>query len=604
MSEVAPEDRPKGSSLRPLRMLVPFIAPYRGTLALALLALVVSSAALLAMPMAVRNVIDHGFSVEDAANVDRYFLVLMMFALAIGFFGAARAYLVNWLGERVVADIRARVFDHVIVMDPTFFETTRIGEVLSRLTADTTLIQSISGVGVSIVLRSTLQFVGGLMLLAYTNFKLMGILLLIFPLIVVPVMLVGRWLRRLSRESQDRVADASGHAAEALGNAVTVQSFTAENIEMKRFGHAIDVSFRTAVRRIRVRALMTTVATTCVFGALIFVLWVGAGEVLDGSISGGELGQFVLYAMIVGIAAAGLSEIWGEVQRAAGAMERIAELLDMRPVIAAPVNPLQLPEPARGEVAFEQLTFSYPSRPESNAVDDFSLSISRGEHVAIVGPSGAGKSTLFQLLLRFYDPASGRILLDGVDIAQLDPAAVRQRVGIVPQESVVFGETAADNIRFGNPDASLDAVMSAARTAHAHEFISLLPDGYDTHLGEKGARLSGGQKQRVAIARAVLKDPAILLLDEATSSLDAESERLIQDALDELQKDRTTLVIAHRLATVLQADRIVVMNQGQMLDSGTHRELLQRHPMYRQMVTLQFGEAAAGDDQRPAIGSV
>ena len=385
---------------------MPFITPYRGTLLLALLALLVSSAALLAMPMAVRNVIDHGFSVEDAANVDRYFLILMVFALVIGLFGAARAYFVNWLGERVVADLRGRVFDHVIVMDPAFFERTRIGEVLSRLTADTTLIQSISGVGVSIFLRSSLQLIGGLVLLAYTDLRLMGILMLIFPLVVVPIILVGRWVRRLSRESQDRVADASGHAAEALGNAITVQSFTAELLESKRFNDAVGLSFVTAVRRLRVRALLTTLATTFVFGALIFVLWIGASSVLDGTMTGGELGQFVLYALIVGTAAGGLSEIWGEVQRAAGAMERITELLAMTPMIQAPVNPAPLPSQCEGQVTFENIRFSYPSRPGENAIDGVTLSVAPGEHVAVVGPSGAGKSTLFQLLLRFL--RSGR----------------------------------------------------------------------------------------------------------------------------------------------------------------------------------------------------
>lgn len=595
MSDIDTDSRPKGKSLRPLRMLIPFISPYKGVLSVALAALLISSAALLAMPMAVRNVIDHGFSVEDAANVDRYFFVLMLFALIIGFFGAARAYFVNWLGERVVADLRARVFDHVVKMDPTFFETTKIGEVLSRLTADTTLIQSISGVGVSIVLRSSIQFIGGIALLAYTNIQLMGILLLIFPLIIAPILLVGRWLRRLSRESQDRVADASGQAAEALYNAQTVQAFTAEQLEIERFDDAIEVSFRTAIRRIKVRALLTIVASTCVFGALIFVLWLGAQEVLSGEITGGELGQFVLYAMIVGTAGAGLSEIWGEVQRAAGAMERIAELLTMRPMITSPVAPVRLPEKGVGSVHFDKVSFNYPSRPDDQALDSISLRIREGEHVAFVGPSGAGKSTLFQLLLRFYDPQQGHIVVDGVDIAAADPADVRNHIGIVPQESVVFGESALDNIRFGRPDASRDDVIAAAEAASAHDFITALPDGYDTFLGEKGARLSGGQKQRIAIARAILKDPSILLLDEATSSLDAESERLVQNALDTLQQNRTTLVIAHRLATVLKADRIVVLNEGRIVDAGPHLELVQRNAIYAQMVELQFGATNLDD---------
>ncbi len=572
-------------------MLLPFVAPYKGTVVLAIGALLISSAALLAMPMAVRNVIDHGFSVENAANVDRYFFVLLLFSLVIGFFGAARSYFVNWLGERVVADIRDQVFQHVIKMDAEFFEVTKTGEVLSRLTADTTLIQSISGVGLSIVLRSSIQFVGSLFLLAYTNLKLMGILLLIFPFVVTPVILLGRWLRQLSRETQDRVADASGHASEVLNAVEVVQAFTAEVLESERFGKAIASSFRTAVKRTKVRALFSTVATTCVFGSLIFVLWVGAQGVLAGEITGGELGQFVLYSMFVAVSAGMLTEMWGEVQRAAGAMERLSVLLTLTPTIRAPADPAEFPEQSVGSICFESVSFSYPSRPDLLAVDEFSLDIAPGENIAFVGPSGAGKSTLFQLLLRFFNPTSGRILIDGVDITLAAPEDVRKRLGIVPQETIVFGANAAENIRFGRPDAADEQVMAAARAASAHEFIEQLENGYDTFLGEKGARLSGGQKQRIAIARAILKDPPILLLDEATSSLDAENERLVQAALEFLQKDRTTIVVAHRLATVLHADRIVVIDQGQILDVGRHAELIERNSMYSRMVRLQFGNA-------------
>ncbi len=591
MTDTKPEHREKGSSVRPLRMLLPFVAPYKGTVVLAIGALLISSAALLAMPMAVRNVIDHGFSVENAANVDRYFFVLLLFSLVIGFFGAARSYFVNWLGERVVADIRDQVFQHVIKMDAEFFEVTKTGEVLSRLTADTTLIQSISGVGLSIVLRSSIQFVGSLFLLAYTNLKLMGILLLIFPFVVTPVILLGRWLRQLSRETQDRVADASGHASEVLNAVEVVQAFTAEVLESERFGKAIASSFRTAVKRTKVRALFSTVATTCVFGSLIFVLWVGAQGVLAGEITGGELGQFVLYSMFVAVSAGMLTEMWGEVQRAAGAMERLSVLLTLTPTIRAPADPAEFPEQSVGSICFESVSFSYPSRPDLLAVDEFSLDIAPGENIAFVGPSGAGKSTLFQLLLRFFNPTSGRILIDGVDITLAAPEDVRKRLGIVPQETIVFGANAAENIRFGRPDAADEQVMAAARAASAHEFIEQLENGYDTFLGEKGARLSGGQKQRIAIARAILKDPPILLLDEATSSLDAENERLVQAALEFLQKDRTTIVVAHRLATVLHADRIVVIDQGQILDVGRHAELIERNSMYSRMVRLQFGNA-------------
>jgi len=586
---VTPEQRPKGASLRPLRMLLPFITPYKGTLLLAMLALLVSSAAMLAMPVAVRNVIDHGFTVEDASNVNRYFLVLMLFAVVIGVFGAARSYFVNWLGERVVADLRERVFRHVLKMDPTFFEVTKIGEVLSRLTADATLIQAISGVGVSIILRSSIQFVGALALLAYTNFELAAILLVILPLLFAPILLIGRWVRRLSRDSQDRVADASSQSSEILHAVQTVQAFVSEDRESDRFRLTVEKSFDTAILRQKVRALFTTVASTGVFGALIFVLWLGARDVLTGEISGGELGQFVLYAMFVGVSAAALSEIWGEMQRAAGAMERLSELLLLEPAIESPANPVQLPRPCTGQLTLEALTFRYPSRPDSIATNNFYLSIRSGEHIALVGPSGAGKTTIFQLLLRFYNPQSGRILLDGVDISHADPKAVRARIGIVPQDTTVFGASAIENIRFGRPNATDDEVMAAALAASAHEFIERLPEGYDTYLGEKGTRLSGGQKQRIAIARAVLKDPPVLLLDEATSALDAENERLVQEALDHLQVGRTTIVIAHRLSTVQKADRIVVMDEGKILDVGRHHELMVRDPMYKRMVQLQFG---------------
>ena len=591
MTDLSPASQKRVKALRPLSMLVPFIAPYKGTLLLAMIALLVSSAALLAMPMAVRNVIDHGFSAADAANVNRYFFVLLLFALIIGFFGAARAYFVNWLGERVVADLREQVFRHVVRMDPTFFDVTRVGEVLSRLTADTTLIQSISGVGISIVLRSSIQFIGALALLAYTNVQLMGLLVVVLPLVIVPILLIGRWVRRLSKDTQDRVADASGHAEEILNAVEIVQAFTAEELESQRFGGAVESSFRVAVRRIRVRALLTTVGTSGVFGALIFVLWVGAKAVLDGELSGGELGQFVLYAIFVGASAAALSEFWGEAQRASGAMERIAELLGVVPAIQSPSEPLVLPTVIGGRVSFEAVDFSYPSRSGELALNGFNLTIAAGENIAFVGPSGAGKSTLFQLLLRFYNTGAGRILIDDIDIALADPEAIRHCLGIVPQETTIFGATAAENIRFGKPGASMEEIRAAARAASADEFIDKLPQGYDTFLGEKGARLSGGQKQRIAIARAVLRDPKILLLDEATSALDAESERLVQTALERLQQNRTTMVIAHRLATVLKADRIVVLDAGQIQDVGTHGTLLKRNALYARMVQLQFGDA-------------
>ncbi len=564
---------------------------------LAIVSLLLASGAFLLTPIAVRYVIDFGFSSEDAANVDRYFIYLLGVVILLGVAGAARAYFLTWLGERVVADLRDAVFRHMIRMDSSFFEVTKIGEVMSRLTADTTLIQSISGVGLSIILRSSIQFFGALILLGLTNLKLMGYILVLFPAVLVPVLIIGRWVRRLSRDSQDRIADASGLATETLTAAQTVQAFTAEDMESRRFGDLIRISFETAVRRVKARAFFSMTAITGMFSALILVLWIGARAVLAGEMSGGELGQFVLYALFVAMSAAALSETWGEVQRAAGAMERLLELLAAEPQIKAPENPVPFPDHREGRIRFEEVTFSYPSRPTTLALDNLVLDIKPGEKVAFVGPSGAGKSTTFQLIMRFYDPQKGRIVIDGVDVAMADPVDVRGRIGVVPQETVIFGASARDNIRFGRPGASVDEIEAAAKAAAADEFIRELPEGYDTFLGERGTRLSGGQKQRIAIARAILKDAPILLLDEATSSLDAESERLVQEALEFLEKDRTTIVIAHRLATVLEADRIVVMDQGRIVDIGRHKELVARDPLYARLAELQFGDAV-NQDQR------
>ncbi|MCC5793443.1 MAG: ATP-binding cassette domain-containing protein [Chromatiales bacterium] len=586
----SPADRPKASSLRPLRALWPFVRPYWRRVIAAILAMVVAAGALLALPVALRYVIDFGIGANDPDTIDRYFLWLFAAALVFGFFAALRIYLVNWLGERVVADVRNSVYHRVLRMDPTFFEVTRTGEVLSRLTTDTTLIQSIAGVGVSIALRNLLQLSGSLVMLAITSWRLMGMIILLVPAVVVPLILIGRRVRKLSRTSQDRVADTSGMAGETLNAIQTVQAFTMEEFQGRRYAEAVQGSFRAGLNRIKASAMLTAVSVIALFGAISFVLWLGAHAVLAGEMTGGELGQFLLYAMFVAASAASLSEVWSEVQRGAGAMERLAELNDARPRIRIPETPAPMPEPSRGAISFEDVSFRYPSRPDARALDGFTLDIAPGENIAFVGPSGAGKSTTFQLLLRFYDLEGGRILVDGVDIALANPEALRRRIGVVPQETVIFGATARENIRFGRPDASDAEVEAAARAAAAEAFISQLPEGYDTFLGERGARLSGGQRQRIAIARAMLRNPPILLLDEATSALDAESERLVQEALERLQRDRTTIVIAHRLATVLKADRIVVMDEGRIVDIGTHAELVRRDPLYARLAELQFGE--------------
>jgi ATP-binding cassette subfamily B protein len=553
----------------------------------ALGALLIAAAAMLFLPMTLRNVIDQGFSAENVAAIDRYFLWLLGAAAVFAAFASLRFYLVGWIGERVVSDIRSAVYEKVIRMDPAFFEVTKTGEVLSRLTTDTSLIQSLSGAGLSILLRSSISFLGSLVLLLVTSLKLALIIFALIPAVMLPMFYFGRRVRRLSRDSQDRVADTSGLAGETLNAIQTVQAFTLEELQRTRYDSAVEDSFRTGIHRMRARAWMIALVVMTVFSAVTLVLWMGARSVLDGTMTGGELAQFLSYALFMSTAVGSLAELWGEVQRAAGAMERTVELLQSRPSIVTPEKPVPL-GPARGAIRFEQLGFSYPSRPDTRALDGFDLAIAPGETVAFVGPSGAGKSTVFQLLLRFFDPSQGRIFIDDTDIAQADPVAVRARVGLVPQETIIFGASARENIRYGRPGASDAEIEAAARAAAADEFIRKLPEGYDTFLGEKGARLSGGQKQRIAIARAILKNPPILLLDEATSSLDSESERLVQDALEQLMRDRTTLVIAHRLATAINSDRIVVIDRGRIVGVGRHEQLLQDNALYARLAALQF----------------
>lgn len=583
----------KRASLRPLLGLKPYLVRHKGMLAGAFIALLVSAAATLAVPLAVRRMIDLGFSGGDPALINKYFATLIGVGLVLALASAGRFYSVNWLGERVVADIRRDVFAHLTGLSPAFYEVSHSGEVMSRLTADTTQVKSAASTVISQALRNLLLLIGAVAMMVVTSPKLSLAVLIAIPVIILPLVAYGRAVRALSRQAQDTLAQASAYASESLAQVRVLQAFTQEKTAAKRFGAAVERSFAAANARAKSRAGLTAIAIFLVFASVVGVLWYGAQDVLAGTMTGGTLGQFVLYALLAAASMGELSEVWGEIAQASGAAERLGELLAARSEITSPAHPRALPEPAQGEIAFANVSFSYPLRPDDKALDRVSFRVGKGERVALVGPSGAGKTTIFALLLRFYDPTSGRVEVDGVAANEADLAALRRRFALVPQETALFADTVAANIAYGAEHATEAEIERAARAAFAHDFIVALPQGYATVLGEGGVTLSAGQRQRIAIARAVLRNAPILLLDEATSALDAESETLVQKALDKIMKDRTTLVIAHRLATVVSADRILVFERGRLVEEGTHQTLLARGGVYKRLAELQFAPDAA-----------
>ncbi|MDC1172766.1 ABC transporter transmembrane domain-containing protein [Alphaproteobacteria bacterium] len=578
----------EGKSISALKMILPYITPYRLQLGGAAIALLFAAATVLAMGAGLQFLIDEGFAAGNPLLLDRAVVVLVAVVVLLAGASYGRFYLISWVGERVVADLRVAVFNHVIGLNLGFFETRSTGEILSRISTDTTLVQTVVGSSVSIALRNLLLFFGGMAMLLITSPKLTGLVLLVIPFVVIPIIVLGRKVRVLSRNSQDRVADLGSHVEEILSGIRIVQAFSHEVLDKIKFMQRVETAFDTAIERVRKRALLTAVVIAFIFGAVAIVLWIGGRDVLAGNISPGELSAFVFYAIVVAGSTGALSEVIGELQRAAGAMDRLNELLLVTSNIPVPLEPKSLPKKVTGAITFDKVNFYYPSRPDQLALDDFNLEIKSGETVAFVGPSGAGKTTVFQLLLRFYDPNEGVIKLEGVALNQTDPKIIRSQMGLVPQDGIIFSDNVIENIRYGRPEATEKEIKLAAESANALEFIEKLPNGFETNLGEKGVQLSGGQRQRLAIARAVLRDPAVLLLDEATSALDAESERSVQRALDKIMVGRTTLIIAHRLATVLRADRIIVMEEGRAIASGSHEQLLKSCPLYARLAQLQF----------------